>query len=252
MKPLQVEKVTKSFGGVQTLCGVSLSLEAGERRVLLGPNGAGKTTLFHTISGVHTITSGTVRLFGKEVTGLAPHRRVKLGLGRTFQLTTLFPELTVRETLFLGVQARRKGKFRLFCPAGSCREVMARVEEIVEQWELGAVGEVQVKNLSYGQQRQLEVILALAGNPRLLLLDEPTAGLSPAETTSMTHFLSTLGRDVTLLLIEHDMDVAFELADRLTVLYFGKVLAEGTPDEVRRDTRVTDIYLGEARWEGMA
>lgn len=250
MKPLEISDLSKSFGGLQTLCGISLELVEGERRVILGPNGAGKTTLFHTISGVHAPTGGSIRLFGTEVSRLPPHQRVRLGLGRTFQITNLFPDLTVAETLFLGVQAQERGRFRFLRPASKCREVMARVEEAVAQWELGAVWDTRVKHLSYGQQRQLEVILAMTARPRLLLLDEPTAGLSPAETADMTRFLRGLGRDITILLIEHDMDVAFELAERITVLYFGRILTEGPPEEVRSDRRVMDIYLGEPSWEG--
>lgn len=251
MKPLAVENLNKNFGGLQTLTDVRLSLEEGERRVILGPNGAGKTTLFHTISGVHAPTSGSVKLFGREVTGLPPHRRVRLGLGRTFQITNLFPELTVFETLFLGVQAVEQGSFVFFRPARSNRNVVAKVREIIEQWELQPIQDTRVRHLSYGQQRQIEVILAMAGRPKLLLLDEPTAGLSPAETASMTKFLGGLGRDVTILLIEHDMDVAFEIADRITVLYFGAVLTEGLPAEVQADPRVMEIYLGEQKWDGL-
>ncbi|MBI5442318.1 MAG: ABC transporter ATP-binding protein [Deltaproteobacteria bacterium] len=249
MRPLEIDGLTKSFGGLQTLCGVSLTVEEGERRVILGPNGAGKTTLFHTISGVHAATGGAIRIFGTDATRLPAHRRVRLGLGRTFQITNLFPDLTVFETLFLGVQSHERGRFSMFRPAGACRSVVDRVRELVREWELGGVQDERVKNLSYGQQRQLEVILAMAGRPRLLLLDEPTAGLSPAETASMTRFLNGLDRKVTILLIEHDMDVAFEVADRITVLYFGNVLTEGTPAEVRGDPRVTEIYLGTPQWE---
>ena len=251
MKPLEVEGLHKSFGGLQTLCDVTLSLEEGERRVLLGPNGAGKTTLFHTISGIHAPTSGTVKLFGTDVNRFAPHQRVRLGLGRTFQITNLFRELTVFETLFLGVQSREKGRYVFFRPAGSCRPIVARVEETIGQWGLEAIRDTRVKNLSYGQQRQLEVILAMTGKPRLLLLDEPTAGLSPAETAAMTAFLQGLGREITILLIEHDMDVAFEVADRITVLYFGAILTEGLPAEVQADPRVLEIYLGEHRGAGL-
>jgi len=250
VKPLVVENLTKSFGGLQTLCGVSLALEAGERRVILGPNGAGKTTLFHTISGVHGLTGGSVRLFGIEVSRVPPHRRVRLGLGRTFQITNLFPELTVSETLFLGAQAGRAERLVFYRPASACRETMQQVEETIEQWDLGEVRGVPVKYLSYGQQRQLEVILAMTGRPRLLLLDEPTAGLSPAETAAMTRFLQGLDRGITILLIEHDMDVAFDVADRISVLYFGEILTEGTPEEVQADSRVMDIYLGESTWKG--
>jgi branched-chain amino acid transport system ATP-binding protein len=245
VKPLQVDNLTKSFGGLQTLCGISMSVEEGERRVILGPNGAGKTTLFHTVSGWHSATSGSIKLFGKEVTHLASHKRVRLGLGRTFQITNLFPELTVFDTLFIGIQAQEKERLVFFWPAKSCRKIVSRVEEVIEQWNLNDVRDEQVRHLSYGQQRQLEVILAMATRPKLLLLDEPTAGLSPAETTSMTHFLHSLGRDITILMIEHDMDVAFEIADRIAVLYFGKILTEGLPKEVQNDPRVLDIYLGE-------
>jgi branched-chain amino acid transport system ATP-binding protein len=252
MKPLEVKKLNKSFGGLQTLCDVTLALEEGERRVILGPNGAGKTTLFHTVSGIHAPTSGSVKLFGTEVSRLPPHKRVRLGLGRTFQITNLFRELTVFETLFLGVQSQKKGRYVFYRPAGSCRPIVARVEETIEQWGLDAVRTTRVKNLSYGQQRQLEVILAMTGNPKLLLLDEPTAGLSPAETAAMTAFLRGLGREITILLIEHDMDVAFEIADRITVLYFGAILTEGAPAAVQADPQVLEIYLGEQRLEGIA
>jgi branched-chain amino acid transport system ATP-binding protein len=242
--PLQVEDVTKDFGRLRSLSHVSLSIETGERRVILGPNGAGKTTLFNTIRGAHFATEGSVRLFGEEVTRLAPHRRVKLGLGGTFQITNLFPNLTVLETLFLGAQALQRGRFIFFRPARFSRQAMARAEELVAEWDLALVAGLPVKELSYGQQRQLEVILAMAGRPRLLLLDEPTSGLSPAETNSMTRFLSGLSRDTTILFIEHDMDVAFELADNVTVLSFGEVLTEGSCAEIQRVPRVLDIYLG--------
>lgn len=245
MIPLQVENVTKDFGRLRSLSHVSLSVEAGERRVILGPNGAGKTTLFHIIRGVHFATEGSVRLFGQEVTRLAPHRRVKLGLGGTFQVTNLFPNLTVMETLFLGAQALQRERFIFFRPARFSRSAMTRTEQLIAEWDLAPVAGLPVKELSYGQQRQLEVILAMAGRPRLLLLDEPTAGLSPAETASITRFLAGLSRDMTILFIEHDMDVAFELADKVTVLSFGEVLTEGSCAEVQRDPRVLDIYLGQ-------
>ena len=245
MKPLEVDKVVKRFGGLETLGGICLGIEEGERRVMLGPNGAGKTTFFHIVSGVHTVTSGSVKLFGKEVTGMPPHRRVRLGLGRTFQITNLFPELSVFETLFLGVQAHERERAIFFWPAVRCKKLNLRVEEIIEQWNLADIHDTQIKHLSYGQQRQLEVILAMAANPKLLLLDEPTAGLSPAETATMTKFLCGLSRDITIMMIEHDMDVAFQLADRITVLNFGKILTEGAPKDVQNDPRVMEIYLGE-------
>lgn len=251
MNPLVLDGLTKNFGELQTLVGVNMTLTPGERRVILGPNGAGKTTLFHTISGVHPATRGTVTLFGQDVTKLSVQARARLGLGRTYQISNLFGELTVFENLFLGIQAQSPGKFTFLAPAVTRKKVVDEVEAAIELWDLKDVRDSQVKYLSYGQQRQIEVVLAMATKPKLLLLDEPTAGLSPAETASMTKFLGGLDRTITILMIEHDMDVAFEVADNITVLYFGRVLVEGPVAEVRGDSRVRDIYLGEPKWEGL-
>lgn len=251
MNPLVLSGLTKTFGKLQTLTDVNMTLKAGERRVILGPNGAGKTTLFHTISGVHEATAGTVTLFGEDVTRLPVHKRALMGLGRTYQITNLFGELTVFENLFLGIQAQSPGRFTFVTPAANRKAITQKVEETIETWGLSDVRGSQVKHLSYGQQRQIEVVLALATKPKLLLLDEPTAGLSPAETSSMTQFLSGLDRAVTIIMIEHDMDVAFNVADNITVLYFGRVLVEGPVEEVKGDPRVRDIYLGEPKWEAL-
>ena len=244
MSALTVDMLRHDFGGLRALDGVSFDVAEGERLVILGPNGAGKTTLFNLVTGIYAPTSGRIALFGRDVTRLAPHRRARLGLGRTFQVTTLFPRLTVLESVLLAVQGADGARFTLHRPLARFPRLFARAERLLDEWSLTGRGGVLTRELSYGEQRQLELLLAMAAEPRVLLLDEPTAGLSPAETASVTDMIRRFPRDVTILLIEHDMDVAFGLADRVTVLHQGRVLAEGTRDEVRADARVTDIYLG--------
>lgn len=241
---LEIRNVSKNFGGLQALSGLNLRLEPGERRAIIGPNGAGKTTLFHLISGVLRPSSGEIRLFGRNVTRLSPHRRAALGLARTFQITNLFPNLTLFENVLLAVQALEAVKFSCLRPVSAYRGLQARTYELLETWNLRDKAAELVRNLSYGDQRQVEIILALAGRPRLLLLDEPTSGLSAAETTVVAEAVRKLDGSLTIALIEHDMDVAFGLADRVSVLHFGSVLAEGSVGEIKDDPRVTEIYLG--------
>jgi branched-chain amino acid transport system ATP-binding protein len=241
---LDLEGVTKSFGGLTAVSEVSLAVEVGERRAIIGPNGAGKTTLFSLISGEQLATGGLIRLFGRDITRLAPHRRAALGLTRTYQITNLFPRLSVMENCLLAVQGLRPMKFHLHRDLRHYPEVLDLTRQT-----LGAVGLLEkagavVRDLSHGEQRQLEIALALAGSPKLLLLDEPTAGLSPAESAMMTALLKQLDPAITLLVIEHDMDVAFQLTDRITVLHYGRVVADGTRDEVTANPLVQEIYLG--------
>ncbi len=226
--------------------GVVLSVEPGERRALIGPNGAGKTTLFNLISGDLSPSGGRIILFGRDVTNLPPHRRAALGLARTFQITNLFPSLTVLENLLLAVQALERTKLSLVRPVTSYPHLYERARAILDSVGLGDKEEEVVRNLSHGEQRQIEVAMALASRPRLLLLDEPTAGLSLAESRLMTGLLKRLDAGITLLIIEHDMDVAFALTDRVTVLHNGKVVADGGRDEVKADPLVREIYLGSA------
>jgi len=244
LRPLVVEGVSKNFGGLQALERVSLQLEEGERRALIGPNGAGKTTLFHLISGALRPTEGRIYLFGKEATRMPPHRRAALGLARTYQITNLFPNLTLKKNLLLAAQGLEPTKFDLLRPLSSYKHLMAKVERFLEEWGLWDQREALVRNLSYGAQRQVEILLALVQQPKLLLLDEPTGGLSPAETVAVANMIRSLPANITVLLIEHDMDVAFDLVERVTVLHLGRVLADGPRDEVRADERVQDIYLG--------
>jgi branched-chain amino acid transport system ATP-binding protein len=244
MKPLVVDKLSRNFGGLQALDKVSLSMEAGERRAILGPNGAGKSTLFHQISGLDRPTEGRVFLFGQDVTAMSAHRRPALGLARTFQITHLFPKLSLVKNLLLALQGLHRTKFSMMRPMMSYRPMFTRAEELLDQWQLLDKREVAVQDLSYGEQRQVEIMLAMAQQPRLLLLDEPTAGLSPAETMSAVNLIRTLPREVSILLIEHDMDVAFELVEMVTVLHAGKVIADGPCGEVRGSALVQEIYLG--------
>jgi branched-chain amino acid transport system ATP-binding protein len=220
-------------------------VEPGERRAIIGPNGAGKTTLFNIVSGELKPSSGSISLEGQPVTGLAPEKMFRLGLARTFQKNSLFMDLTTLENVRLAVQAHQKQSFHWFKPWWAFDAVNDRARVVVEQAGLWGRRTEQVKNLSYGEQRLLEVAIALAGQPRLLLLDEPTAGMSMAETANSVAAISNLPRDLTILIIEHDMDTIFAIADRITVLDHGQVLADGTPDEVRNNVEVRSVYLGE-------
>ena len=244
MIALGTERLTHDFGGLRAVDAVTLAVGVGERRVILGPNGAGKTTLFNLITGLLSPLTGTIRLFGDDVTALSPYRRARLGLGRTFQINTLFPRLTVLESVLLAVQGADAARFSLWRPREAFRHLDQRARDLLAEWNLADRRDVPTRELSYGEQRQVELLLALAGRPRALLLDEPTAGLSAVETAAVVGMIQRFPRDVTVLLIEHDMDVALTLAERVTVMHQGRVLADGTRDEVRADARVTEIYLG--------
>jgi branched-chain amino acid transport system ATP-binding protein len=243
---LEVAHLRKSFGSLLVTDDVSLSVAAGAREAVIGPNGAGKTTLFNLLSGELRPDAGTIRLDSREITRLSPDRRVMAGLARSFQRNNLFMDMTVAESLATAV-ALRSGQSRVFwrsfARATALHERAAALAESVGLADrLGTL----VRHLSYGSQRQLEIALALAAEPRLLLLDEPTAGMSPEETKAMQRLIAGLPRDLTLLLIEHDMDVVFDMAERITVLDYGKVLVQGPPAEIRRSPIVRQIYLGEA------
>jgi len=241
---LAVEHVSHVFGGLRALEAVSLEARVGERLVIVGPNGAGKTTLFNLMTGLLRPTRGRIRVFGRDVTRLKPHRRARLGLGRTFQITTLFPRLTVLDNVLLAVQGADPARFALHRPRAAYRRLFERAERLLAEWELTERHAVAMHRLSYGEQRQVELLMALASTPRVLLLDEPTAGLSPGETAAVAAMIRRFPRELTVLLIEHDMDVALALADRVVVMHQGRVLAEGTREAVGRDPRVAEIYLG--------
>jgi branched-chain amino acid transport system ATP-binding protein len=241
---LQCQDVSKRFGGLDAVKGVNLSIKRGERRAIIGPNGAGKTTLFRLISGEFPVSSGMIRLFGNDITHLSCHKRAYLGLGRTFQITTLFPTLTVLENLVIAAMSLEGIKFSMLRPLFTHHILYERAYEILDR--VGMVGKKNevVSNLSHGEQRQIEISLALISNPKVLLLDEPTAGLSSAESALMTRTVQSLDPQITILIIEHDMDVAFQIAERISVLHQGCLFAEGTVDEIRSNDRVQEIYFG--------
>jgi branched-chain amino acid transport system ATP-binding protein len=243
---LAIEGLTRSFGALAALAGVSLSVAPRERRAIIGPNGAGKTTLFNVITGQLAPSGGRVLFDGRLATGLPPHVLARWGMARSFQRTNLFPRLTVLENLRLAAGAHSRGSYDLLGPVERLRAPVERAHRAAEAVGLASRLAEPAGRLSYGEQRQLEVGVVLATGPKLMLLDEPTAGMSPEETARMTRMLEGLPREVTVLIIEHDMDVVGSLADRVTVLHYGEVLVEGTFDEVKRDPRVYDVYLGSA------
>lgn len=244
---LRLEKVGVRFGGLLAVDSVSLRIPAGQRRAVIGPNGAGKTTLFNAITGAVRATSGQVLLNGADITRRTVHGRAHLGLSRTFQITNLFPTLTVAETMRMALRGLLPSRLSLFGADRLSAAETGRTETALGLARLaGAPGRL-VRDLSYGEQRQLELAMALATQPRLLLLDEPAAGLSPAERAIVSDIIRALPRSITIVLIEHDMDLVLSLVDWVTCMDNGRVLVEAAPDAIRGDTRVQDIYLGRAR-----
>jgi branched-chain amino acid transport system ATP-binding protein len=241
---LVLEGLTKEFGGLIAVDHVTLEIKAGERHGIIGPNGAGKTTLFNLICGDLSPTEGRIVHFGQDVTRIRTHKRIALGMARTFQINNLFPKLTVLQNVLLAAQGLQGTKYVMYRPISSYAPLSEKARSILEEFQMWDKRDILVENLSYGDQRQIEVCLALIENPRLLLLDEPTAGLSRAETLTFTSILKKLDPDITILLIEHDMDVAFDLAENITVLQLGKQVASGDKEEIKANKTVQEIYLG--------
>jgi branched-chain amino acid transport system ATP-binding protein len=244
MSLLKVEGLSKSFKGLQVLKNVSLDVQSEERHVIIGPNGAGKTTLFNCITGVLTPDQGNVEIKGRPVTHLPTNTRVPHGMARTFQKNNLFGPLTVEENVHLALTARKPYRYKWFKPLSSYEDMLAEAKRLLEEWGLWERRKRIVDELSYGEQRLLEILLALASKPEILLLDEPTSGMSPAETVQTTKLIQNLPRSISLLVIEHDMEVVFSIADRITVLHHGEVFLSGKPDEIKGDERVKEIYFG--------
>jgi branched-chain amino acid transport system ATP-binding protein len=240
---LRLERVGRRFGALQAVREVSLRIAPGERRAILGPNGAGKTTLFNVIAGDFPATAGRVLFFSEDLTGLAPQLRTRRGITRTYQNSLLFTGLSVADNLYLAVRGVRSCRLSLL-RSGRADVHRARAAELAVMVGLGDVTHLLVSELSHGQRRQLELGMALAGEPRLLLLDEPAAGLSPGERAELVRLLAGLPRELTVVIIEHDMDVALQVAERVTVMHNGEVVAEGTPAEIQANETVHRIYLG--------
>ena len=248
MSLLEVKSVTKRFGNLVAVRDVSLSVAPGELRAIIGPNGAGKTTFFNLISGFFGPTSGTIHFDGRDVTALTAQKRVALGMARTFQITEIFPELTVFENVRIATEVASGFRLRPWLSKSEQAEVHKRVEETLKLAALEAKADRLVGELAHGDQRAAEISMALALRPRLLLLDEPTAGMGDQETHDITRLIYRLHRDsnFTIVLIEHDMRVVFNLADRIMVLDQGSVLAEGTPEDIAANETVQAAYLGKA------
>ncbi len=244
---LELDRVCVAFGALRAVDGVSLVVPAGQRRAIIGPNGAGKTTLFNAIAGETRVSRGRVGFAGADITRRKPHQRAALGLARTFQITNLFGGLTVEENLRLAVRGLSARKFSLFGDGTPAGEEHDALEQALERSAMASRRRLPARALSYGEQRQLELALALCTRPRLLLLDEPAAGLSPAERVRMAEIIRALPADLTLVLIEHDMDLALGLVDHVTCLHFGQVLVEGAPEAIRGNEKVQEVYLGKRR-----
>lgn len=240
---LDVDDVTVRFGGVTAVNHVSLRVDEGQRWAVIGPNGAGKTTLFRTISGEVHPTTGQVRLFGTDMSRAAPYQKAQRGVGRTYQVTELFKELTVEENLIIAAQAVTKKRFCFWSPVRMTAELNESIGFSLEAVGLVDAQKRRVSSLSHGEQRQLEIAMSLASNPKLLLLDEPAAGLSAAERRIMKELIEGLPRDLSIVLIEHDMEIALDLVERVLVLDNGSVIADGEPDDIRNDQNVQDVYL---------
>ncbi len=247
---LRTEGLSKSWGAFKANSDVDLSLNVGARHALIGPNGAGKTTFINLLAGVYAPTAGRVFLDGQDVTALPQHQRVKRGMTRTFQINTLFPGLTVLESVVLAICERKGTSGRWWRTVASQQDEIAEAMEMLTTLGLASDADTETRQLAYGRQRLVEIALALATRPKLLLLDEPAAGIPAAESRELFAVIDRLPRDVTILFIEHDMGLVFRFAERITVLVGGKVLTEGTPEEIAADQRVKEVYLGEATHHG--
>jgi branched-chain amino acid transport system ATP-binding protein len=240
---LVLEGVTRAFGALRAVDGVTLTVAAGEKYAILGSNGAGKTTLFNTITGDFPPTSGRIRFFGEDITELPPHERTRKGLRRTYQSSLLFRDLTVRDNLFLAVRGVANGRFT-FLRAGETHASQLATTDLLERTRLAHLADVRVSELAHGQQRQLEIGMALAGAPRLILFDEPAAGLSPAERRELVALLRSLPAHMSYVLIEHDLEIALRVVERVTVMHNGRVLVTGTPGQIENDSQVQALYMG--------
>lgn len=240
---LVLHGVTRAFGALRAVDEVSLSVTAGQKYAVLGSNGAGKTTLFNAITGDFPPTSGRIEFFGEDITHLPPHERIRKGLRRTYQSSLLFRDLSVRDNLFLAVRGVASGRFGMW-RASASHPTQRATQDLLERVRLTHIADEPVANLAHGQQRQLEIGMALSGAPRLILFDEPAAGLSPAERRELVALLTALPAHMSFVIIEHDLDIALKVSERVTVMHNGRVLRSGTPAEIEGDAQVQAIYMG--------
>ena len=242
---LELRNVQKSFGGLPATHDVSLGVVPGERRLIIGPNGAGKTTLFNLITGDVRRDSGAIRLFGEEISRMRSHERAQRGVARTYQIITLFPNDTLEHNLVLSLLGRSRSRWDAFKPLALYRNLIQEAQGVLAQVGLDLLATRPIGEVSYGEKRRLEIAMALAQKPKVLLLDEPFAGLSSEERAAMKQLIADIPREVTVVMIEHDMDTALDLADRITLLHYGRVIVEGTRAEVVADPRTREVYLGD-------
>jgi branched-chain amino acid transport system ATP-binding protein len=241
---LELERLRKSFGGLPATNDVSLEVSAGERRLIIGPNGAGKTTLFNLITGALRADSGSVRLFGQDISRLKPHQRAHRGLARTYQIITLFGRDSLEHNVILSLLGLSGARWDAFRPLGRRSDLRDEARRVLALVGLEARADRPIGEVSYGEKRRLEIAMALAQRPKVLLLDEPLAGLSLEERAGIKALIGGIARDVTVVMIEHDMDTALDLAERVTVLHYGNVIVEGTRGDVVADPRTREVYLG--------
>ncbi len=247
MPILEVKSLYKDFGGLKVLFGINLALEEGERHAIIGPNGAGKSTLFNLITGMYVPSRGRILFKGRDISGLSPHRISRMGLARSFQITNIFRTLTVFENVRNAVLSRRGIRYGVLSRVAKMGAVTRETDQILSQIGLTDRRDELAGELAHGHQRALEIGLTLAMDPTLILLDEPTAGMSPNETRETVDLIERVTKGKTVVIVEHDMEVVFRMASRITVIYYGEVLASGSPEEIRMDQRVKDAYLGEER-----
>jgi len=246
MYVLEVKGLTKSFGGLIAVNKVDLTIKRKEIYSIIGPNGAGKTTLFNLLSNRYAADEGNIFFEGQEINGIPPHKLISLGMGRTFQITNIFPKLTVFENVQAAVIKNQRQSFSWFRPTSKIKKIQDATYAILEEIGLADKSQMQSSNLPYGDQRRIEIGITLANNPSLLLLDEPTAGMAPEETKSTVDFIQKLNEEhqITIVIIEHDMDVVFSISNNIYVMYLGAIIAYGTPDEIAQNQQVIDAYLG--------
>ena len=245
MNILETKEIYHDFSGLEVLFNVNLEVEEGERHAIIGPNGAGKTTLFNVITGTYMPSSGQVFFKGNEITGFQPHQLARIGMGRSFQITSTFSKLTAFQNIRMGILSKRGIRFNMFRRADKMQAITEETDELLNRINLTEERDVPADLLSYGKHRSLEVSMAMATDPKLVMLDEPTAGMSRDETHNAVELIRRLTEGKTMVIIEHDMDVVFSLADRITVLHLGKILAVGPPEEIKENQEVKDAYLGE-------
>lgn len=244
MSLLEVQNLSQSYGGLKVVDNVSFSMRTGEKIGLIGPNGAGKTTLINLLSGLLPAKAGRICFLDQDITKMPTHKRIRMGMARSFQLETLFLNISLLANVLLALQGTTTLCYQMIRPFMSYKNSLAEAKRLLELVNLWGKKDANISALSHGERRQVEILLSLASKPKLLMLDEPSAGLSSSDTEGMINIIRNLAKDTSVFFVAHDMDVVFSLADRVVVLYYGKLIADGTPEEIQRDSKVKEIYLG--------